>query len=342
MKRPTLRRLAGALPLLILLLAAPGAFAGGQEEAPPPPRLRLAAVLPENAGFQPYAAVLAGTRRAVEEAELVALEESLPAFPGEMNQRIRDVAEAGNADVLVAAGNRAATTVVQTPGDVQSILFDAVVLGDPRVSSLGVNHRELSYLAGYAIGQVLADEATGRASIVVGDTGEGVQEVVEPAFALGVQAVAPEVEIAILYLRPDFTGSDIRSILAGHETDALFVLGSAEAEVLAQAVRDRELPVAWQNRFGPAPEGGFLARAGVDLEEYAYRRVRSALDGELSYGEPEILAPGDELLHFSVNPERFPGDEGRDRAERVRRMRERLESGEIELLVPEGRVVRAP
>lgn len=344
--------------LLITLFFGTGVvagFAGGAEEEPPPPRLRLATVVTETASSVPYAEVVAGVRRAVDEHERIALTEYVVSSAGELAERVNALTNAGQTDIIVTAGQEGARAAVNAPdGDTRFLVFDAVVVGDPRVRSVGVNHREAAFLAGHAVGLVFEDTGDGartaaaggdgaapggdgaRATIVVADTGALIEEVIRPAFALGVHSLAPAVDIDLMYLRPDFSDDALRRIVGQKQTDAFLVLADGGMETLATAVGNHVAHASWMNRYSAdRPDAGMVTRSGVDLEAIAYRRATAAIADSLPFGEAEVIALSNEALSFEIDERQLPGPDRSARAQRLREMQRRIETGDVELLMPE-------
>jgi basic membrane lipoprotein Med (substrate-binding protein (PBP1-ABC) superfamily) len=358
--RPVVR----ILVLLIVAVLFTGTtvlvFAGGQGEAPAAPRYRIALVLPDRDGTDPYREVRSGVRRAVEEREGVALEEQLADSPEALAEQLKEIAEAGRVDLLVTAGQAAAQAVPQLSGELRVLLIDGVVVDDPRVRSIGINHREAAFLAGYTAGLVFEDlerAAAGvqpgaeaqipgarstapRVTIVTTGPGALVNGIVEPAFRLGLHSPAPHVAVDILPIQPQFSTETIRRVIREKHTDAFFVLADEVGEALVSEMSDHGAYVLWHNRYGgDTPNSSFLTEIGLALEEASYRRVSSAIDGILEFGRLEVLSLADNELEVTIEARRLPGDRRDEIRRRFEEMRDRLMSGELELLIPRHIIV---
>jgi basic membrane lipoprotein Med (substrate-binding protein (PBP1-ABC) superfamily) len=224
---------------------------------------------------------------------------------------------------------------------VRFLVLDAVVMGDDRVHSVGINHRETAFLAGHTVGLLFEDNPEARATIAVADTGTLLDQLVRPAFALGVHSLAPAVGIDSVYLRPDFPADSVARIISEQQTDAFLVLASGSVEGLPAAVESHSAAGLWLDRYGAGvPDGGTLIRATVDLESLAYSAAARAIDGELAYGLPEIVRLADDSLTFTLNERQLPGNRRQEIARRVGEMQARMESGDIDLAVPQQLIVR--
>jgi basic membrane lipoprotein Med (substrate-binding protein (PBP1-ABC) superfamily) len=320
---------------------APALHAGGQDEAPPPPRLRVATVVRASESYAPYEAVVTGARRAVNERERIALEEHSAAGPGELTERIARLAASGDVDVIITAGQTGARAAVSAGGDVRFLVLDAVVMGDDRVHSIGINHRETAFLAGHTVGLLFEDRPEAGVSLVIADTGTLLEELIRPAFALGVHSLAPSVGIGSVYLRPDFPAETVAQIISERQSDAFLVLGSGEVDGLPAAVRSHPGAVLWLDRYGAGlPDSRTLVSATLDLESLAHRGAARAIDGSLAYGSPEIVRLADDSMTFTLNERQLPGARREEIARRVGEMKSRMEGGEIDLAMPQQLIVR--
>ena len=358
------RRRGARVTAVVLLAALPTltgfpAHAAGQEEAPPEPRFRIASVVPDHDGAAPYQEVAAGTRRAVNEHERIALTEYFPASHEELAERLRVISEEGRIDLVVTAGAAAAQAIAETPGDLRFLLVDGIVVDDPRVRSVGINHRETAFLAGFTAGLLFEDleraaphrepsgtleleglrDDTPGISIVMADGGALVRDLIEPAFALGVHSVAPHVDIDLLLLRPRFSDETVRRIVRRKRSNAFLVLADDKRQALVSALKDHSAYVLWQNRYGTdTPNSSFLSQIGVALEEETYRRVSSAIEGSLDYGEIEELSLRDSGLSMSLEAQRLPGERRDEIRTRFNEMLQRIVSGDIEFLIPRSAI----
>lgn len=335
-----------ALLLALSVLCATPLAAGGGTERPPEDLRRALLLMPDAAEAHPlYTMVLDGVEAAT--ADIPGFEVEVIVTNGPGDERLLEAPRDPRVELVVVASGallREAAELADAHPGVDVLLVDGELPGRDNVAGLQINRREQAFLAGYVAGLRIApagsSPAETRASAgLLLETGLWQsEEVVRPAYLLGLRAAASENTLRTGRLPLGAAPSVLRARLADFEAAAVPVLlpvVHAHRGVVAQAVREGTLDLIWLDE--QSPDGArrrTLVALPLDIEEVVSEMVAEVLEsGAAAVGTRTAdFASGAMSLH--TDTDRYTAAFDAAARRRIERMAERLRRGELSLTMP--------
>lgn len=191
--------------------------------------------------------------------------------------------------------------------DQKFLLMDAYYDLSNNVHTVMFNQREQAFLAGHFAGLVTTSDMVEpvealRAGLLAGQEYPIMNNVIVPAFELGLRTVDPSAKVDFRVLGNWYDAGRAAelasSMYASGSRVILTIAGGGNQGVIASA-KEQEAYVVWYDTPGldEAP-GVVIGSPFVALDKAVYERVLLAVNGELKFGEAEILGVSDGYVGF--------------------------------------------
>lgn len=344
---------AAVLLLLPILLCATAVHAGGRSEPAGPEPQHIVVVTPDAVDAHPlYEMAVSAVTSVVEDTPGLELE--VIRTEGRGDERLLESSRNPRVELMVIVGGALLETAAEL-ADAQPatdfLLVDGDLRGREHVAALRINRREQAFLAGYVAGLRVAPqggsaapsrrpgESPPSAGLLL-ETGlrQG-EEIVRPAYILGVRAAAGENTIRTERLPLGAAPSVLRARLAGMEQDGIPVLLPSlysNRSVVAQALRESTLDLIWLDERSPdSARGRTLVALPLHIEDTLAEMVTEVLEagaGAVETREESFPTGG---ISLYVDTGRYTAAFDAETRRRIERMAQRLETGELSLRMPE-------
>lgn len=318
-------------------------FAGGASEEPTTDLFSIGVFVPGVVEGSPtYELLVSGVQRAAEEANAL-----VKVVEGGFNQAlweqgVMSMAASEEYDLIVSSNPEIpdiVQTVLDSFPDQRFLVMDAYLEGNDRVHTVMFNQREQAFLAGYFAG-VLAEQMDGsstplRAGLLAGQEYPIMNEVILPGFELGLRAVDPEATVDFRVLGNWYDAgraAELADSMYATGSHAILAIAGGGGQGVIAAARDRDAAVIWYDTPGldEAP-GIVLGSTYIKLDEAAYERTLRAIEGELAYGEAEVLGVADGYVGFVEDDPLYERHVDEAVRTEMRRVLARMESGDLYL-----------
>jgi riboflavin transport system substrate-binding protein len=333
------------LAVVVMTLAVASVWAAGQQEPPQSDQYSIGVFVPGVVEGSPtYELLVAGVEQAVQESGSARFTVVEGGFnQAEWGQRITAMAAGGEYQLIVSSNPEMpdiVERVLESFPQQQFLIMDAYLQGNPQVHTVLFNQREQAFLAGYFAGLVgqsaMASGATPlRAGLLAGQEYPIMNEVILPSYELGLRAVDPDGEVDFRVLGNWYDAAAAaelaNSMYATGSHIILSISGGGNQGVISSA-RERERYVLWYDTNGldEAP-GVVVGSTFVALDRAAYERTLAAINGELAFGEAEIVGVADGYVGFVEDDPLYRRHVTEEVRERQRAVIERMESGDLTL-----------
>jgi len=282
------------LTLFTLAVAATLVFATGSSESAGEDTYRIGVFVPGVVDGSPtYEMMVRGVESAVAEAGTG----SVAVVEGGFNQStweegVMSMAASGSYDLIVTSNPSmpeiAATVAEAVPG-VRFLVLDGYLSGNDQIHTVLFNQREQAFLSGYFAGLI---SETGRAGLLAGQEYPIMNEVILPAFELGVQTVSAGSSVDFRVLGNWYDAGKAQEITGDMITqgsDVILTIAGGGNQGTIAAARERGAAVLWYDDSGydQAP-GVVLGSSYVQQDTATYEATLRAIRGELPWGEAEI------------------------------------------------------
>ncbi len=333
------------LAVVIGILAVGSVWAGGQQESPQSDGYSIGVFVPGVVEGSPtYELLVAGVKQAVEESDGSQFQVVEGGFnQAEWEQGITAMAASNDYDLIVSSNPQIpdiVLSVLERFPDQEFLIMDAYLEGNPRVHTVMFNQREQAFLAGYFAGLVgqsdmVERSAPLRAGLLAGQEYPIMNEVILPSYELGLRAVDPDAEVDFRVLGNWYDAgraAELANSMYATGSHIILTIAGGGSQGVISAARERDLYVIWYDTYGldEAP-GVVIGSTYVALDRAAYERSLAAINGELEFGEAEILGVADGFVGFIEDDalyRRHVADEVREDQNEVV---ERMMNGELYL-----------
>jgi simple sugar transport system substrate-binding protein len=299
------------LTLLLLAFFASFVFATGSTENDGENTYRIGVFVPGVVDGSPtYEMMVRGVEAAVAEAGTG----SVAVVEGGFNQStweegVMSMAASGRYDLIVTSNPSmpeiAATVAEAVPG-VNFLVLDGYLSGNDQIHTVLFNQREQAFLSGYFAGLI---STTGRAGLLAGQEYPIMNDVILPAFELGVQTVAAGSTVDFRVLGNWYDAGKAQEIAGDMITqgsDVILTIAGGGNQGTIAAARERGAAVLWYDDSGydQAP-GVVLGSSYVQQDHTTYEATLKAIRGELPWGEAQILGVADGAVSFDTDHPAF-------------------------------------
>lgn len=332
--------------LLLVTASVVSVAAAGSGEQPETDRRYIAVFLPDEATALPlYDMTVSGAKAAAAAVPDLDVDVSSNVRRGDerflaaaADNRVELIIVAGGALIEDAAG--AAAAHPQTP----FLMVDGAGAGPANLAGILINRREQAFLAGYIAGLRLQASPAGRgessrtAGLLIETGLRQSEQVVRPAFLLGLKAAGDENAMRTERMPLGSPAGVVRSRVEDFsDADIPVMLSSVytNSGTVVQAVRESGIDALWLDTDSADGAGSqTLAAVPVDIEALVERTVMRILEsGPRDVGTIRTgFAEG--TLRLETDFDRFATVFSESEQARIRRMADRLASGDLVLRMP--------
>ncbi|MFW5742391.1 MAG: BMP family ABC transporter substrate-binding protein [Spirochaetota bacterium] len=299
-------------------------------------------------GSPTYEMLVEGVERAVAETEPSS---TFKVVEGGFNQALWEqgltsMAASGEYDLIVSSNPEIpdiVVSVLESFPEQRFLLMDAWLNDDPQVHTVMFNQREQAFLAGHFAGLVgrsnmVDPRDTLRAGLLAGQEYPIMNEVIVPGYELGLKSVDPDATVDFRVLGNWYDAGRAAELASSMYTTGshivLPIAGGGNQGVIS-AARDHDRYVIWYDTPGLDEAPGIVVGSTyVALDEAAYERSLSAINGELAFGEAEILGVADGYVGFVQDDSRYRRHVDEAVRSQMALMVEKMERGEVYLEMP--------
>ncbi|MFO8064532.1 MAG: BMP family ABC transporter substrate-binding protein [Spirochaetia bacterium] len=269
-------------------------------------------------------------------------ETTVSVYTGEDPDALAEAARAEGVELVVAAGSPlnapAAQAASQYP-EVAFLMIDGAIPDAENAANLLINRREQAYLAGFIAGMrlsdLLEDDEPGRAGLLFGSGLLMGENVVQPAYRLGVRAARTHNDIMVRRHGRDISEDELERSFAALQRENVPVIVPFHyhnVSKIAGAAGERGFDIIRLDNPDPdTASNQTLAAIAVDIEETVSQMVRDILeDGPQEVGTVRAdFRSG--ALFLEDDFSRFEDALSESSREAIAHMSERLASGELTL-----------
>ncbi len=325
--------------------AATTLFGGGRAETPEAGLYSIGVFVPGVVEGSPtYEMLVAGVEQAVAESGRAVKKVVEGGFNQAMwQQGLTSMAAGGEYDLIVTSNPEMpdiVEAVLESFPSQRFLLMDAWLPGNPQVHTVMFNQREQAFLAGHFAGLVGRSDMVSprevlRAGLLAGQEYPIMNEVILPAYRLGLRSVDPDGTVDFRVLGNWFDAGRAaelaNSMYATGSHIILTIAGGGNQGVIASA-RDRNGYVLWYDSPGLSEAPGIvIGSTFVAQDRSTYERTLSAIRGELAFGEAEILGVADGYVGFVEDERLYERHVDAEVRRAMSRMLEQMRSGEFYL-----------
>ena len=260
----------------------------------------------------------------------------------EWETKVTAMAASASYDLIVSA-NPSLPSIVNAvskkfPGQ-YFLLLDGELAGNPRVYTLRYNQREQSYMAGYLAALVSEELSGGKgkriAGLVAAQEYPVMNEVILPGYLEGARAVNPgyEADFRIVGNWYDAGRSEELALdmIRGGVRVILPIAGGAN-EGAVQAAASAGAKIVWFDSNGyNVRSGTVIGCAVLAQDKAAYNQVRRWLDGQLPFGQAEVMGVAEGYVDFIEDDPDYIERVSPEIRKRQAEMITRIRSGELVL-----------
>jgi basic membrane lipoprotein Med (substrate-binding protein (PBP1-ABC) superfamily) len=325
------------LTVLLLALSVSLVVATGTSESAGEDTCRIGVFVPGVVDGSPtYEMMVRGVESAVAEAGTG----SAAVVEGGFNQStweegVMSMAASGSYDLIVTSNPSmpeiAATVAEAVPG-VRFLVLDGYLSGNDQIHTILFNQREQAFLSGYFAGLI---SESGRAGLLAGQEYPIMNEVILPAYQLGVQTVSAGSSVDFRVLGNWYDAGKAQEIAGDMITqgsDVILTIAGGGNQGTIAAARERGAAVLWYDDSGydQAP-GVVLGSSYVQQDHATYEATLRAIRGDLSWGEAQILGVADGAVSFDTNHPAFIEHVDPEVRREMEALLQRLAEGQLSL-----------
>jgi simple sugar transport system substrate-binding protein len=298
--------------LAVVFAIATGAFAGGTSETPEADLYSIGVFVPGVVEGSPtYEMLVDGVRRAADESGTATVKVVEGGFNQALwEQGVTSMAASGEYDLIVSSNPEIpdiVLNVLEAFPDQSFLLMDAWLQGNPQVHTVMFNQREQAFLAGHFAGlvgrsEMVAEQDTMRAGLLAGQEYPIMNEVMLPGYELGLRSVDPDATVDFRVLGNWYDAgraAELASSMYATGSHIVLTVAGGGNQGVISAARERDAYVIWYDTPGldEAP-GVVIGSTYVELDRAAYERTLRAIQGELAFGQADILGVADGYVGF--------------------------------------------
>lgn len=296
----------------VVILVFAGVLSCGRSEEPQADLYSIGVFVPGVVEGSPtYEMLVDGVEQAVEESGTARTKVVEGGFNQALwEQGLTSMAASGEYDLIVSSNPEIpdiVLNVLEGFPDQRFLLLDAWLQGNEQMHTVMFNQREQAFLAGHFAGLVgrssmVDQDGEMRAGLLAGQEYPIMNEVIRPGYELGLRSVDPDATVDFRVL-----GNWYDAGRAAELANSMYITGSHIVLTIAgggnqgviSAARDHDGYVIWYDTPGldEAP-GVVVGSTYIELDRAAYERTLSAIRGELSFGEAEVLGVADGYVGF--------------------------------------------
>ncbi|MFP4363456.1 MAG: BMP family ABC transporter substrate-binding protein [Spirochaetia bacterium] len=298
------------------------------------------------AGSPIYEMLVTGVEAAVEEAENA----EVTVVEGGFNQAewpggVTALAATEEYDLIVTSNPampEICAGVAEDFPEQRFLCLDGYLESNPAIHTVLFNQREQAFIIGYLGGLVTSSQMEFanedlKVGLIAGAEYPTMNEIIRPSFELGLRTVDPEIELDFRVVGNWYdasrAGELARSMFDTGIDVILPISGGANQGVLS-AAEDIGAYVLWFDSEGYNEAPGIVVGSSVlNMDKAAYERTLSAINGELHFGQAEIVDMEGGYVDFIEDNALYRRYVPEDIREQVNTMLERLRSGELQLNV---------
>ena len=262
-------------------------------------------------GSPTYELLVAGVTRAVEESGTARVSVIEGGYnQSQWEQSLTSMAASREYDLIVSSNPEIPDIVagiVPSFPDSRFLLLDAYLADNDQVHTVMFNQREQAFLAGYFAGLVGASDMIEadsplRAGLLAGQEYPIMNGVILPGYEMGLRTVDPDATVDFRVLGNWYDAGRAAELASSmYATGSHMILpiaGGGNQGVIA-AARDLDKYVVWYDIPGlqEAP-GVVIGSTYIELDRAAYERTFAAVNGELEFGQAEIVGVHDGYVGF--------------------------------------------
>lgn len=295
-------------------------------------------------GSPTYEMLVAGVEQAVAESDAAAMKVVEGGFNQALWQQGLTSMAAGGEYNLIVTSNPEMPDIVEAVLEAfpaqRFLLMDAWYPGNPQVHSVMFNQREQAFLSGHFAGLVgrsgmVTPRPALRAGLLAGQEYPIMNEVILPAYLLGLRSVDPDGQVDFRVLGNWFDAGRAaelaNSMYATGSHIILTIAGGGNQGVISSA-RDRNAYVLWFDSPGLSEAPGVVIGSTYVAQDRAtYERTLSAIRGELAFGEAEVLGVADGYVGFVEDDRLYERHVEAEVRQAMSRMIEQMKNGDVYL-----------
>ncbi|MFW5694189.1 MAG: BMP family ABC transporter substrate-binding protein [Alkalispirochaeta sp.] len=334
---------------IILILAGGVVNAAGAPEADDTNEYAVGVFVPGVVDGSPtYEMLVAGVNDAATEAGSTSVEIVEGGFDqSTWEEGVMSMAASGGYDLIVTSNPSmpeiVATVAEQVP-EVNFLVLDGYLEGNNRVHTILFNQREQAFLSGYFAGLVTTSDMEranddARAGLLAGQEYPIMNDVILPAYRTGLQSVAADGEVDFRVLGNWFDAGRAQEIVAdmiSQGSDVVLTIAGGGNQGTIAAAREHSAYVLWYDDSGYDQAPGIVVGSSFVRQDRAtYEATLSAIQGELAFGEAQILGVADGAVSFDIEHPAFTRNVPSDVQAEMEDLLERMRAGELTMDMPE-------
>ncbi len=263
------------------------------------------------AGSPTYELMVEGVNKAAAEYDDVTVKVLEAGFDqSTWEEQMVNLAATEEYDLIVSA-NGAMPFVSMAAADAfpdQKFLFvDSIIAGHPQMYTVLYNQVEQTAMLGYLAGLVTTSDMAGanpdlKVGMIVGQEYAAMDNMLRPGYALGAKLVNPDIEVDFRVLG-NWYDANKAGELANSMIDAgvdIIITGCGGAnQGVIQTCKERGKYVLYldDDAYDLAP-GIIAGCAAIISDKATYEKVKAAIEGELVWGEYEVLSTAEGYVDF--------------------------------------------
>jgi riboflavin transport system substrate-binding protein len=329
--------------LTVSLLGASGSAENGTDES-----YDIGVFVPGVVDGSPtYEMLVAGVQQAAEEEG----PSTVAVVEGGFNQAtweegVMSMATSGSYDLIVTSNPsmpEIVATVASAVPDVNFLVLDGYLEGHPQIHTVLFNQMEQAFLCGYFAGLVTTSNMDGvnedtRIGLLAGQEYPIMNEVIRPAYQLGLDAVASGGTVDFRVLGNWYDAGKAQEIVADMVTQGsegiLTIAGGGNQGAISTA-REQGVYIVWYDNIGYDEAPGVVAGSSFVRQDVAtYEATRAAILGDLPFGTARILGVRDDAVSFDTEHPLFRETVPTAIISEMEMLLQRMKAGELDLSMP--------
>lgn len=337
-----------SLSTLLLTLPALLVFAAGAGEATQDSTYDIGVFVPGVVDGSPtYEMLVAGVQQAANEVG----DSTVAVIEGGFNQStweegMMSMAAGGSYDLIVTSNPsmpEIAATVAEAVPEARFLILDGYLSDHPQIHTILFNQQEQAFLCGYFAGLVTTSDMPGvnaeaRVGLLAGQEYPIMNEVILPAYEMGLDAVAADGQVDFRVLGNWYDAGKAQEIVAdmvAQGSDVVLTIAGGGNQGTISAARERGVHVIWYDDNGYDEGPGVVAGSSFVRQDVAtYEATRAAIQGELPFGTARILGVADDAVSFDTDHPVFRQNVPAAIGAEMEALLTRMKSGELELPMP--------
>ncbi|MCF7928138.1 MAG: BMP family ABC transporter substrate-binding protein [Spirochaetales bacterium] len=298
-------------------------------------------------GSPTYKEMVEGVQRAAEEKEGVSVNVVEGGFnQAEWPESLTSLAASGEYDLIVSSNPsipEICDELTENHPDQRFLLLDGYLEGNEAIHTLLYNQMEQGYLAGYFGGLITKGDLEHanpdlKVGMIVGQEYPMMNQVILPGFKLGLKTADSSIQLDFRVVGNWYDAGKAQELAKSmYESGVdiiLTIAGGANQGVISSA-KETGGYVIWYDTSGyDVAPGVVIGSTYIDQERAAYERSLAAIEGELVYGEAEILGVAEGFVGFDTEHNQYRRNVDEETRKNIDKMIERMKSGELQLEIP--------